>query len=90
MGKIRRLLSDLQFLANGSCSFGGTRILDANDLDEVHDATQIIFAVFGAGEAFYVNRDSGVRLFLLEVRFGFLSENSLRGLSCVSGAELRH
>ena len=37
------LVRHVQLLANCSCSFGGTRRLDANDFDQINDTTQIIF-----------------------------------------------
>jgi hypothetical protein len=56
---------NLQLLANSSSSFGRSRRLNADNLDQIDDTTEIVFLVLLAGHAVNLNRHSRVWLSLL-------------------------
>jgi len=50
----------LQFLTDCSSRLSWTGVLNANDFDEVNNATVVIFLIFGAGKTLYLYRDSSI------------------------------
>lgn len=60
-----RVKAHLQLFPNGTRGFWRTRVLDANNLDQIGNAAVVILFIFRAGETLDIDGYGRIRLLLL-------------------------